>query len=243
MIFMATIISFSISRLIALAWNKNSILRSNRSYTDPSLETNPHYVGNKGFNIGFRSNSFGMHRQSNMLTNTSLFDFSIQEFSMSYQNNTNGYTITTEDKGTGLWKVDDFDYPGNALTVFNIDTYICPNSKEYKIKGGIASNSTHYLNMTLSRWRDKSDCLTDDQIDEVLDQQQLILNSVIQTYYFDSDDYDNPLKPYFVDSLQWYLTSGFSKSIRIDLQEYKFIDNNDITGIQNNSEYEYYSVK
>ena len=58
----------------------------------------------------------------------------------------------------------------------------------------------------------------------------------------DATDYETPLKPYIDTNLDWYLSPGLQKSMHLNVQQNKFVDNNNVIGVGDGREYQFYSV-
>ena len=84
--------------------------------------------------------------------------------------------------------------------------------------------------------------MSDSQINDVINSNNLRFYLGFQTYYADLNDYDSPLKPYVDTHLDWYLSPGLQKSMDLNVQHNKFIDNNNAIGVGDEKEYEFYSV-
>ena len=197
---------------------------------------------NKGVKLGFsvgKSNSFS---QLNFLTNQSLFDFSIEEYTLSYDSNTRSYNTTIKELQYDNWKIEDFDYSAKILEAYNAEIFLCLQDDDYKIKGELISSSSSYLNITVSKCKDKSYCLSDSQISDFINSNSLSVFTGFQTYYFDSDDYDNPLQTYFDNDLNWYISPGLQKTINVNFQYNKLTDMSNTLSFDQTHEYEYYTT-
>ena len=178
-----------------------------------------------------------------MLTNQSLFDFSVEEYTFVFDSNINDFNVTTKNFEYEHCTRQDFDFPEYVLEDLNAELSLCLIDDDYRIKGSLVSDTSHYLNITVSKCKDKSHCLSESQIDDVINSNDLKFYLGFQTYYVDSNDYDNPLKPYFDTNLDWYLSPGLQKSMNLNVQFNTFTDNNNIIGFGNEREYEFYSAK
>ena len=193
--------------------------------------------------MGFGAGKVGNVALENILTNTSLFEFTFQEYRYELDANTNSFNISYENIEYDFCSVNSVDYSEAFLNSFNINIFFCPSNNNYKIKSNLASPLSYYLNLTVSKCKDKSYWLSDDQINEVLNSLDTQFYFGFQTYYVDSEDFDNPLKPYINDDLIWSLAPGLRKTMTVDMQYNKFTDNNEISGFGQGKEYEFYSVK
>ena len=111
-----------------------------------------------------------------------------------------------------------------------------------RFKGEFISSSSSYLNITVSKCRNRSNCLSDSQINDFINSNSLSVYTGLQTYYFDSDDYDNPLQTYFDNDLNWYISPGLQKTINVNFQYNKLTDMSNTLSFGQTHEYEYYTT-
>jgi hypothetical protein len=82
-------------------------------------------------------------------------------------------------------------------------SYYCPQIKDYAIGGAFSSPNYRYLYVKVVKCDGKKNpsCKTDTEIDKYLDQAQV--NMFYTNFYFDSDDYEQPIKR-FIDDKIWF---------------------------------------
>ena len=196
----------------------------------------------KGVKLGFTVGGLNSFAQLNLLTNQSLFDFSIEEYTLVYNEDSRQNDITVRELQYETCTLESFDYPREILEAYNTEIFLCLIDEDYKIKGGLIARNSNYLNITVSRCKDKSYCLSDSQINDFINSNNLSLFAGLQSYYFDSDNYDDPLQSYFDNDLNWYISPGLQKTININFQHNKLTDISNSFSFGHEHEYEYYTA-
>ena len=78
-------------------------------------------MANKGVNLGFSVSRSIVVSESNFLTNQSLFDFSIEEYSLVYDAPRRDYNTSARQLEYKHCNFDSFDYSREVLEAFNIE--------------------------------------------------------------------------------------------------------------------------
>ena len=89
--------------------------------------------------------------QHNLLTNQSLFEFSIEEYTLLYDVRIDNYNGSTRQLQHDFCTVESFDYSRDVLEAFSVGIFSCIIDEDYKIKGELLSSSSNYLNKTVSK--------------------------------------------------------------------------------------------
>ena len=150
------ILSYTVNRLVACVNNAETVIRVHQDFEDLQDGDSTHYIGQKGVNIGFgvgKADNFALH---NYLQNQSLFDISIEEYRMEFLSQNSSYVTTSYEVGHEVCSIDGFDYPEALIKAFNLDSFYCPSNKNYKIQGSASSSVFNFLNITVSKCKDKS---------------------------------------------------------------------------------------
>ena len=79
----------------------------------------------------------------------------------------------------------------------------------------------NYVYLTIEKWSGSTSCQDSDTIDFLVDYLQA--DFIITDYYFDPNDYSNPVKNTYNDKLKFYGVSGITKTAEIRMKR------NDVT--------------
>ena len=74
----------------------------------------------------------------------------------------------------------------------------------------------NYILITIDKWSGSPTCQSSSYIDSLID--SLEVNFIISDYYFDLNDYSNPIKSTYNDRLNYYGVRGITKKAEIRMK-------------------------
>ena len=139
------------------------------------------------------------------------------------------------------WGNRNVKYLGEILNrELNLTDAICANSTDMYIGGMGLSTEYNYIKITLSRWSGKSTCKSSTEIDTALSGLSLRLG--MTDYYFDSEDYSNPVKIFVNADLSYYTLKGMTKSIDVRIRKNEVTDQKSPYYFTPSESYSFFSI-
>ena len=242
MIFWSLVVAYAISQIVAVFNRSNTQINLKREFVDLLQDSETHNIGEKSVRIAvmaYESNTIG---NGNLLANESLFELEIRESLTIFDNSTGIYTSENRILETQVCNETDISYQ-HRDSDRTTGLLFWPVDKDYKLRGNRNANNSLAMEIVVKKCSNKSYCLTDEEIDNYLNNNDIIFTLVLQLYYVDSNDYDSPLKPYIENELDWRLVPDVHKKIKILLSYNKFSDNKNVFGIGSSSTDDFYSFE
>ena len=118
--------------------------------------------------------------------------------------------------------------------------FICPKSLDYELSGDHVSQVWKYMEIRISKCSGKATCKTDAEIDAIIN--ELRFSLALSSYFFDSNDYDSPLKVTIANDFNWNLLSNMHVNKHIKLKVNQVQDYTSIFYPSSIQDYTYYSV-
>ena len=115
------------------------------------------------------------------------------------------------------------------------NNYDSPSTTDFIIGGNDLSSEFNSFRVQIKRWSGQSYCKDKTNIDIAINSLRIVAG--ISDYYFDSNDYSNPVKININTNNVFYLTSSLSKYVAIKIRR------NDVTDTTNPSPFASSSTK
>ena len=104
----------------------------------------------------------------------------------------------------------------------NLDQYYCPVEKNYSIYGAFYSDEFRYIQGGVQRCMNTTEsqkCKSKEEIDKHLYDTAATLSFVFLNSYFDSKDYEQPIKIFLDDQFYWPIQSSLMKKTNIYVKQ------------------------
>ena len=108
------------------------------------------------------------------------------------------------------------------LENLGLDKYNCPKYKNYSIQGTFYSDKFRYIQARLYRCQNtttKNDCHSKEEIDKFILDEGVTLSLSLLNSYFDSKDFQNPIKYFIDDQFYWPIQTTINKKTNIYIKE------------------------
>ena len=86
-------------------------------------------------------------------------------------------------------------------------------SLDYYIGGNFLSAEYNYIEVSLQKWTGVSNCKSSTEIDSILNQMKIGI--ALTDYFFDSDDYDSPIKTVYTNDYEYWISGSIKKNADI----------------------------
>ena len=204
-------------------------------YEDLNIRYDNYSLSDFGFDFAFQVSKFG-----NAVYDETYYYYEVENVNSWWAPDENGI-ITRYTTSTDLEMAPCTFYNATQSKVDNLgisQSYYCPKIKDYSVGGQFSSPNYRYLYVKLLKCDSTfmPNCKTDAEIDDWIDQAQM--NMFYNNFYFDSDDYDSPIKSFIDDKIWWKIMPKFRKDADIFIRR-NYVSLNDgyvqITGKEKDS--------
>lgn len=132
-------------------------------------------------------------------------------------------------------------YLGEDLTVkLGLVGAKCSNVTNFVIGGNFMSSDYNLVALQVSKCVDKPYCKSEAEINAVLNYMKVGI--AVSDYYFDVQDYDNPVKINVVNDYEFSLIGGFTKSVQMKIRVNEVTDAKNPFPMTSAESYKFYSV-
>ena len=192
--------------------NRNDTNTSfNTVINDLSKDTEALNLTNSNFQFAIRVSNYAT---GSLTQNDSYFSINLKQYEITDNQE------TSQDIGLSLWG-DRFNYEFSRSNIAQevSTTFLCPDSYDFQIQGDNFASIFKYVQLQLNKWENGTGIQWESQtnIDNAVNQiniQILVVNS-----YFDFEDFNNPLKTYIEDKLQFFAINGTKNNVELYFQE------------------------
>ena len=233
------IVIIAILSLVTLLQKGNSELISRTNSNNLVYDNTMHYFRQKGFLISI----YGISNfSSSILQDSSYLEISAKEYT--YTRDSVGGTIPpvitsrtlTIDRWLDKWAdIIGYDFASTA----GMNATYCIQEDDIKVGGNLLGTEYSYIEIDISQWQSGS-CQSTTDIDNAA--QLYKIGTAVSRYYFDSNDYENPLKVNLLTGDRWSLLPGYTRYVNLLLKKYTASDFTNLFYSINPSTYEYYTV-
>ena len=106
------------------------------------------------------------------------------------------------------------EFLGKDLALkLNLNYSTCTQDLNYYVGGNFLSTEYNYIEISLQKWTGMSYCKSSTEIDSILNQMKL--GVALSNYFFDSDNYDNPVKINYSNDYETWIMGSLKKNIEL----------------------------
>ena len=114
------------------------------------------------------------------------------------------------------------------------------NTTDLIIGGNFLSMEYNYFKIILSRWSGQFYCKSTDEINKAIN--KLSIGIGLIDYYFDSNDYSNPIKLNLNMDDEFPLVSSFKKSVKLKMRRNDVKDRSNSLPFASSDQYSFFSL-
>ena len=121
-----------------------------------------------------------------------------------------------------------------------MDAFTWIDQDDFLLGGSDISDEYNYISIQLSKWTNQSYCQNQTEIDSKIS--ELTVHFGITSYFFDIEDYEDPLKIFIDDDIYLFAEPDYKKEYFVRIKQDQAIDDLDILSFSSIKEYIYYSI-
>ena len=235
-------VNLMISEVRTMITRDNTVINTSTLIRDLINDSTEFKIGEDGFRFGL-----AVAEERGQLTDDFLLETEYLNFTMFHHRLTResigSNNSSSEFVDLGLKRCDEeFSEVADQQTILNIgfDRYRCPEHKNYTLGGNIYSEQLNEIIIRINRCTNGSSivCKSDAEIDTFI--RNKFFNLGLSNFYFDGDDYDDPIKPIIDDKLTFTFIPGLRKEVTIFMKINEATDNYDYAPFSSPRHYTYY---
>ena len=151
------------------------------------------------------------------------------------------YNTTMMELSTSEWNKRFYSKLGVVTSQsYDLDSMICTDSISYNIGGNSLSSEYNYIHIVLQKWSGQSYCKSDNNITAAL--KNLKIGVALTDYYFDGDNYDNPLQINPATGYEYIPISSMKKNVIIKIHRTELQDGVNYFTYSFDNFYKFYSI-
>ena len=151
------------------------------------------------------------------------------------------YSTTMAELSTSEWNRRFYSNLGVITSQsYDLDSMICTDSIGYSVGGNSLSSEYNYIHIVLNKWTGQSYCQTDAAITAALN--NLKIGVAMTDYFFDGDNYNNPLQINPATGYEYIPISSMKKNIRIKIRRTELEDGVNYFTYSFDNFYKFYSI-
>ena len=193
----------------------------NRNDSNTSINTVINDLSNdtENLNIGKYNFPFAIRVTYEYGTGTFLQNNSYFSMNMKHYQESGGQT-TFQDIGLSIWgdrvnyQFQRSDYAQQIATEF-----LCPDTFDIELLGDNLASTYKFVELDIFKWANGTGIVweSQDQINNATN--SVVVEIIIINSFFDLEDYNNPIKSYIQDGLEFYTINGNRNNVRLYFQE------------------------
>ena len=121
-----------------------------------------------------------------------------------------------------------------------MDTFTWIDQDDFLLGGSDISDEYNYISIQLSKWTNQSYCQNQTEIDSKIS--ELTVHFGITSYFFDIEDYEDPLKIFIDDDIYLFAEPNYKKEYFVRIKQDEAIDDLGMLPFSSTKEYSYYSI-
>ena len=218
-VIMSIIFVYAVNLFTVMINRKDTNSTVNTVINDLSQDNNPLYLANSTFQLAISIEGDLDGDSYYFLENDSLFSMSIETH---YEERNRSVDIGTPVEysvcGDNGFK---FNFADSGLQSEVSTKYVCPKIDNFTLSGDNYSSKYQYVEIKFKKCENSSESDIVCQSKEAIDQasQSLYATIYIVNAYFDFNEYDEPIRNYLQDGLEYDLFNDFTSNVKLYFQE------------------------